>query len=190
MVDVVLPESLRGAEPVRSVRIPARLEYRYTPGAASSRFLRGIAQKRILGERCPVCQNVYVPPRGACPTDGVPTAEQVELAHVGTVVSFCVVNVAFYGQEMEIPYVTANIRLDGSDLPIMHLIQECPADEVRIGMRVEAVWVDDADLGPTLESIRWFRPTGELDADVDIPGEGVGRGLGSWVGGTPRGGGE
>lgn len=190
MVDVVLPESLRGVEPVRRVRIPARLEYRYTPGLASSRFLRGIAQKRILGERCPRCHKVYVPPRGACPTDGVPTTEQVELSHTGTVVSFCVVNVAFYGQEMEIPYVTANIRLDGSDLPIMHLIQECPADEVRIGMRVEAVWVDDADLGPTLESIRWFRPTGERDADVEIPGEGVGTGLGSWVGGTAPGEGD
>lgn len=183
MVDVTLPASLQDAEPVRSVRIPARLDYRYTPGTATSRFLRGITEKRILGERCPVCRNVYVPPRGACPTDGVPTEEQIELPHTGTVTSFCVVNLAFYGQEMEIPYVSANILLDGSHLPVMHLIQEVPADEVRLGMRVEAVWVPDDELAPTLESIRWFRPTGEPDVDVDIPGEGHGTGMGSWVGG-------
>ena len=53
------------------------------------------------------------------------------------------------------------ILLDGSDLPLMHLIQECPVADVHIGMRVEAVWVDEADLGPTLESIRYFRPNGE-----------------------------
>ena len=40
-----------------------------------------------------------------------------------------------------------------------------------MGMRVEAVWVDDAELGPTIESIKWFRPTGEPDADVrDLQG--------------------
>ena len=88
-----------------------------------------------------MCEKVYVPPRGACPTDGVPTRDQVELPHNGTVVSFCIVNVAFYGQAMEIPYTSALILLDGADLPIMHLIQECPVEDVRIGLRVEAVWV-------------------------------------------------
>jgi hypothetical protein len=158
-------------EPVRSVRTPAELRYSFTAGQATSRFLRGIAQKKILGERCPVCGKVYVPPRGACPTDGVPTRDQVELPHVGTVTSFCVVNLQFYGQAMEVPYTSALIKLDGSDLPIMHLLQECPVDQVHIGLRVEAVWVDDDQLGPTLESIRYFRPNGEPDAEVHLPGE-------------------
>ena len=160
--------ALEGVEPVRSVRTPARLDYRYTPGGASSRFLLGLAGKRILGQRCPKCRKVYVPPRGACPTDGVPTEEEVELAQVGTVTSWCVVNVKFYGQAMEVPYVSALVLLDGADLPLMHLIQECPADEVRMGMRVEAVWVPDDELAPTLESIRWFRPNGEADADEAV----------------------
>lgn len=181
--EITLPASLRDVEPVRSVRTPAQLDYRFTPGLATSRFLRGISDGKIMGERCPVCRKVYVPPRGACPTDGVPTEEQVELSHTGTVTSFCVVNVQFYGQGMEIPYVGANIQLDGADLSIMHLIQEVPATEVRIGMRVEAVWVPHEELGPTLESIKWFKPTGEPDVEVRIPGEHHGTGLGSWVGG-------
>ena len=91
-----------------------------------------------------------MPSRGADPQLGVPTTEQVELPHVGTLVSFCVVNVAFYGQGMEIPYTSGLILLDGADLPLMHLIQECPVEDVHIGMRVEAVWVDEADLRPNL----------------------------------------
>ena len=71
----------------------------------------GDSPKRILGERCPVCRKVYVPPRGSCPTDGVPTSEQVELAHTGIVTTFCVVNVQFYGQAMELPYVCATVLL-------------------------------------------------------------------------------
>jgi uncharacterized OB-fold protein len=172
MTDLPLPESIRDVEQVRSVRTPARLDYTFTAGKATTRFLTAIAEKRIIGERAPGGK-VYVPPRGADPQLGVPTEEQVELPHVGTVTSFCVVNLQFYGSVMEIPYTSALILLDGSDLPIMHLIQECPVDDVRIGMRVEAVWVDDADLGPTLESIRYFRPNGEPDVDVVQPGAGV-----------------
>jgi uncharacterized OB-fold protein len=171
MPEITLPESLRDVEPVRSVRTPAELVYRYTAGEASTRYLKGIAERKILGGRVAGGARVYVPPRGADPQLGKPTTEMVEVAHTGTVTSFCVVNVSFYGGTQEIPYTSALIQLDGSDLPIMHLLQEVPVDQVRIGMRVEAVWVDDDELAPTMESIKWFRPTGEPDVDVHIPGE-------------------
>ncbi|HEY8526162.1 MAG TPA: Zn-ribbon domain-containing OB-fold protein [Acidimicrobiales bacterium] len=164
MTGLVLPERLRDVEPVRRIRTPARLEYNFTAGQATSRFLRGIATKRILGERCPECGKVYVPPRGSCPTDGVPTSEQVELPHTGTVTTFCVVNVQFYGQAIEVPYVCATVLLDGADIGLFGLVQEIPFDQVRMGLRVEAVWVDDAELTTNLSSIRYWRPTGEPDA--------------------------
>ena len=185
MVDVQLPASLRDVEPVRSVRTPAQLDYEFTAGDATTRFLRGITQKKIIGQQANPGSRVYVPPRGADPELGATTPIEVEVAQVGTVTSFCVVNLQFYGSGMEIPYTSALILLDGADLSIMHLIQEIPADQVRIGMRVEAVWRDDADIEPTLESIKWFRPTGEPDdVNVRIPGEKRGTGLGSWVGGV------
>ena len=164
MSELVLPEALRDVEPVRGIRAPARLDYTFTAGEATSRFLRGISTKRILAERCPVCGKVYVPPRGSCPVDGVPTAEQVELPHTGIVTTFCVVNVQFYGQEIEVPYVCATVLLDGADIGLFGLVQEIPFDQVRMGLRVEAVWVDEAELKPDLASIRYWKPTGEPDA--------------------------
>lgn len=164
-------EPTRNTEQVRSVRTPAELRFMYTAGGATSRFLRGIAEKKLLGMRCPKCGKVYIPSRGSCPSDGVATVETVELPHKGTVTSFCIVNVQFYGQAMEVPYTSALILLDGSDLPIMHLLQEVDVKDVHIGMRVEAVWVPDDEIGPTLESIRYFRPNGERDAEVQQPGE-------------------
>ena len=183
MPEISLPASLQDVELVRSVRTPAQLDYEFTAGDATTRFLRGITEKKIIGQKAEGGR-VYVPPRGADPELGQPTPIEVEVAQVGTVTSFCVVNLQFYGSVMEIPYTSALILLDGADLSIMHLIQEIPANEVRIGMRVEAVWRDDADIEPTLESIKWFRPTGEPDdPDVRIPGEDHGTGLGSWVDG-------
>lgn len=156
-----------GLEPVTKISTPIRLEYLVMAGRAPSRFLRGLTDGRLLGQRCPVCRKVYIPPRGSCPTDGVPTEEEVECASSGTVTTFCVVNVPFRGQSIEIPYVCAQVLLDGADISFMGLVQEIPAADVRMGLRVEAVWLPPEERGPSLESIRWFRPTGDPDADYE-----------------------
>jgi uncharacterized OB-fold protein len=67
------------------------------------------------------------------------------------------------GQKIKLPYVAAQILLDGADISMQHLIQECEAEDVRIGMRVEPVWKDKSEWGPSLENIQHFRPTGEAD---------------------------
>ena len=165
-IDLTTISALAGVEPVRSTKTPLHLDYEYTAGLATSKFLRALKEKRLVGQRCPKCGKVYLPPRGACPTDGVPTTDEVELPHTGTVTTFCVVNVPFHGQQMEIPYVSANVLVDGADLPLFGLIQEMPAHDVRMGLRVEAVWKDDDELETSLENIKWWRPTGEPDADA------------------------
>ena len=81
--------------------------------------------------------------------------------------TYCVVNVPFAGQSIEIPYICAQILLDGANLSFMGLIQEIPTDEIRMGMRVEAVWVDETELTPSLASVKYFRPNGEPDADYE-----------------------
>jgi uncharacterized protein len=155
-------------EPVTMFTQPLRLEYDFTPGAARSRFLRGLEQGKILGERCPRCRKVYVGGgSGACARDGVPCEEVVDLPHIGTVTTFCVVNVPFAGQTVQIPYVSAAILLDGADIPLLALIQEVEATDVHMGMRVEAVWAPEGERAPSMDTIRYFRPTGEPDAPID-----------------------
>jgi hypothetical protein len=157
-----------GAEQVTMVTTPIRLPYTHTASAQESSFLRALTEGRLLGGRCPVCQKVYVPPRGACPVDGVPTADEVELPDEGMVTTFCVVNVPFLGQRITPPYVSAYVLLDGADIAFQHLILECPADEVRMGMRVKAVWRPQDEWTPSLENITHFRPTGEPDAPYSV----------------------
>lgn len=154
-------------EAVGSIRTPIKLEYTYTAGQAPSRFLRGIAQGRILGQRCPECKKVYVPPRGGCPRCGVPTEEEVQVSDKGTVTTFCITRIPSQALSVEVPYVAAHILLDGADIPFLHLIGDCPVDDVRMGMRVQAVWVPPEEFKPTLENIRFFRPIEEPDAPFD-----------------------
>ena len=151
-------------EPVAMMSAPVWLHYQHTASPEESRFLRGLAEGRLLAQRCPVCGKVYIPPRGACPTDGVPTTDEVELPDHGIVTTFCVVNVDYPGQRVSAPYVAAAVLLDGADIPFQHLILGCDPDEVRMGMRVRAEWKPREEWGTTLENIDHFRPTGEPDA--------------------------
>jgi uncharacterized protein len=154
-------------DPVTMVTTPVTLQVQHSASIQETRYLLGLERGKLLGQRCPVCRKVYIPPRGACPVDGVPTEEEVELPDRGIVTTFCIVNVPFYGQRIKPPYVCAYILLDGADIAFLHLILDCPAEDVRMGMRVEAVWRPREEWEPALQNITHFRPTGEPDADYD-----------------------
>jgi hypothetical protein len=49
----------------------------------------------------------------------------------------------------------------------MHLINGIPHDEVRIGMRVKALWKPKEDWEPSLTNILYFEPLDEPDRDID-----------------------
>jgi uncharacterized OB-fold protein len=160
-------QSKQSPQLVTMITAPVRLHYEHTASPEESSYLRGLAAGRLLGQRCRVCGKVYIPPRGACPTDGVPTTDEVELPDTGTVTTFCVVNVPYPGQRVAPPYVTAAVLLDGADIAFQHLILGCEASEVRMGMRVTAVWRPRDEWGTTPENIDHFRPTGEPDAPYE-----------------------
>jgi uncharacterized OB-fold protein len=155
------------ADQLTGIITPVSLDYTYAASPEESAFFQGLSEGRILGQRCPACEKVYVPPRPACPVDGVPTVEEIELPDVGTVTTFCIVNVPFLGQKIKPPYVSAYILLDGADIALQHLILEIPVEEVRMGLRVKAVWKPREEWGTTIENISHFAPTGEPDADYD-----------------------
>ncbi|ELS50604.1 hypothetical protein STVIR_8440 [Streptomyces viridochromogenes Tue57] len=147
--------------PITGIVAPARLDYTYSPGRAQSAYINALADHRNVGERCPSCRKVYVPPRGACPTCGVATLEQVEVGPRGTVTTFCIVNLKAKNLDIEVPYVYAHIALDGADLALHGRIGGIPYDRVRMGLRVEPVWTEGARYPDH------YRPTGEPDADYD-----------------------
>jgi uncharacterized OB-fold protein len=160
-------------EPVKSIVTPTHLEYEYTASGAQAEFLDQIAEGRLVGQRCSECHKVYCPPSGACARCGLPTSEWVDVADRGTITTFCIVRVPSENIELKLPYCAANILLDGSDMPFIALLQECEPSQVRIGMRVEAVWRPREQWTPSFENIRYFRPSGEPDVPIEQ--------LGAWV---------
>lgn len=168
------PEQPVAAEPVSVVTTPIRLEYRYTPGHTQVPFLRATQQRRLLGRRCSSCSKVYLPPRGGCPMCGAEfTDEQVEISADGTVATFAIVNVNFAAREVDLPYVAVEVLLDGADVTAQFLLRGAPLEEVRMGMRVRAVWSDDEVLEPGLSNITHVEPLDEPDAPFETIAEHV-----------------
>ncbi|MGO9506143.1 MAG: Zn-ribbon domain-containing OB-fold protein, partial [Mycobacterium sp.] len=98
---------------------------------------------------------------------GLPTTEFVELPDKGTVTTFAIINIPFQGQRIKPPYVAAYVLLDGADIAFLHLVADIDAHDVRMGMRVEAVWKPRDEWGFGIDNIEYFRPTGEPDAEYD-----------------------
>lgn len=154
-------------EPVTLIRTPISLEYDYSAGESASRFLRAIAEGKLLGQRCPVDGRVYFPSRGACPQHGVVFGDEVvELSDKGTLVTFSIVRVPSEAIPLELPYVTANVVLDGSDTVLMHVL-DAKLEDVHMGMRVQAVWKPREEWTTSTTNIMYFRPIDEPDADYD-----------------------
>lgn len=152
------------ADPVTMLVTPVTLDLRHSASEPETRYLRALAEGRLLGQRCSTCGNVYVPPRNACPIDGIPTTDEVDLPDTGVVTTFCVVNVPFMGQRITPPYVAAYVLIDGADIPFLHLVLGCDPADVRMGMRVRAVWKPREEWTESPGNISHFEPTGEPDA--------------------------
>lgn len=162
--DVPGPER---AEPVQRIRVPATMVYDYTPGAAPTRFLRALQDRRIMGERSGPDGDVYVPSRGMDPVRGLPTTEQVEVGPKGTITTFCVVHIGFGENAPPTPFVSALVLPDGAAVSLYGTVLGISHEDVRIGMRVEPVWASPEELATSFENIRHWEPIDEPDVPAE-----------------------
>ncbi|GFG54380.1 DNA-binding protein [Mycolicibacterium agri] len=162
-----VPSTPDERDPVIIQKSPSTIEIQHTASQPESAFLRGLEEGKLLGARTGENGKVYFPPREADPATGSALDTFVELPDKGTVTTFAIINIPFAGQRIKPPYVAAYVLLDGADIPFLHLIQEIDASEVRMGMRVQAVWKPREEWGLGIDNIEYFKPTGEPDADYD-----------------------
>jgi uncharacterized OB-fold protein len=158
-------------EMITSMEAPIYLKYNFTAGDAASRFLSQVREGKLVGQRCPSCKNVYVPPRGACAACGVATEEEVECSDKCTVESFTIVYIPIPNNPIQPPYIIANLVPDGANISFIHLMSECVNEDVRQGQRVQAVWKPEEEWSYAMDNIRYFKPIDE----PDVPNQMIGK---------------
>jgi len=146
-------------ETVESLVYESRIKVPYTwsVGETGSRFLIGLRDhKKIFGTRCLKCDKVYLPPRKNCGQCFSENLEWVELGSQGTLITYTMVRYESSAMPMKPPFAYGIILLDGASTGMVHFLGEVDPEEIKPGMRVEAVFKEER-IGDILD-IRYFRP--------------------------------
>jgi len=131
----------------------------YSAGAVGSRFLTQLRdKKKILGTRCPTCNRVYVPARSICKDCFGQLKQWVEVSDKGTLLTYTVCNEPNSMQPAETPIAYGIVQLDGADSGLVHMLGEVEPEQLRIGMRVQAVFREKREA--SILDIRYFKPLG------------------------------
>ena len=134
-----------------------RWKYTRYAGRTGSRFLIELRDnKKIMGTKCPVCGRVYVPARSLCYVCFKPMDQWVEVSHEGTLMSYTMVYQSEPSHPVKTPFAYGIVKLDGADTGFAHIIGEVAQKDLKIGMRVKAVFKDKR-VGSILD-ISHFKP--------------------------------
>ncbi|MBC7232419.1 MAG: Zn-ribbon domain-containing OB-fold protein [Chloroflexi bacterium] len=134
--------------------------YAWDAGVAIGRYLAELKEGRIIGVRCHHCRRTVVPPRIFCEWCFRPMDEWVYLEDHGVVNTFSICYVQWDMERLEEPLIPAVIEIAGASkgVGILHLLGEVDPREVKIGMKVKAVWKPAAERIGAITDIRYFKP--------------------------------
>ncbi|MBN2158383.1 MAG: 3-keto-5-aminohexanoate cleavage protein [Spirochaetes bacterium] len=157
----MIDKQIKGYEDSYIIEGKMALPYSYFAGRVGSKFITTIRdKKKIMGVKCPACGMVYLPPRQVCDKDLTDIRDNwVEVGSSGTVTNFTVVRYDDKHLPRKAPFVLALIKLEGADTPFLHIVEECKIEDVKIGMKVEAVFAEKTT--STILDIDHFRPAVE-----------------------------
>ena len=143
-------------------RYETELRYSWSSGKAISRFLSGLRDGELWGRKCEGCGRTMVPPRMYCELCFRPTDAWVRLQDTGRVVTYSVshVNADASRREGEQPIIVAVVEIEGASpmMGILHVLGEASADDLAVGMRVEAVWKPRGERRGAITDLKYFRP--------------------------------
>ncbi len=147
-----------GVVPTEKFRPNAK--YAWSTGVAMSRFLDELKNGKIIATTCSKCERIMVPPRIYCEKCFKPTAGWTYVKDTGVINTFSVSFLAADATRLTEPIIVAIINLDGASegMGIIHRLDEV-ADwkEIKIGMKVKAVWKPPKERTGSVTDIKYFK---------------------------------
>jgi uncharacterized OB-fold protein len=134
------------------------LPNQYFAGRVGSTFIIALRDEhKILGVKCEKCNKVFVPPREYCERCLSKLDESwVECSNEGVITNYTVVNYNDKHLPRRAPYILALIKVDGADTPFPHIVEGIDAEDVKVGMRVKAVFAEETT--NTIRDLDHFEP--------------------------------
>jgi len=139
-----------------------KFEYAYDCGIGYGRYFAELKKGRIVGTKCKRCGRILLPARYFCEWCWRPTDEWVYLENTGTVNTFSICYTDWLARRIKEPELPAMIEVDGSGgVAIMSKLGEVDPKDIRIGMRVKAVWKPEGERIGAITDIKYWKPLKE-----------------------------
>jgi len=162
---------LKQVQDVPHIAYKPDLRYSYDNGYALTSYLEGFKQGALRGSRCTGCGRIMIPPRSFCELCNLqPVHDYCELPDTGTVQTYTLSHVNWDSSPLPRGRVDvfAVIAIDGAapEMGLVHRLGEVSAKDVKIGMKVRAVWKDAKDREGSVLDIKYFRPLGTRERNL------------------------
>jgi len=151
------------SEELIAVEYPRGVDYEWKLGRHISRFkIEARDNKKLMGNRCPKCNGLFMPPHVVCGKCKVRAGDELEeVSQKGSIRLFNPAVMRLWnprtGDWYENPYPSATIHLD-SDIFMGARLEETDMEKLYKGMRVEAVWREPKEeRGQGMGDIMYFR---------------------------------
>ncbi len=140
-----------------------RAEYAFWVGKYMDAFYENLQKKKIIGNKCPKCGKVFVPPRSVCGScqENIPLGNWVEVKDTGTVLNYTTTTLSITEVRRRTrkgPAIIGLFKLDGSDSAVIYELINVDESKVKTGMKVNVVWNEKLAGVPT--DIKGFAPVG------------------------------
>lgn len=137
--------------------------FAWDTGVAINRYLAELKNGKIIAKECRQCNRIMLPPRMFCELCFIPSGDWVYVKDTGVINTFSICHVNWDASRVkkgESPHLPAVIEIDGASegMGIMHRLGEIEHDQIRIGMKVKAVWKPESERTGAITDIRYFKP--------------------------------
>ena len=142
--------------------LPFVAGFNWATGFLMQKFIKELANKKILAAKCPACGYTYVPPRARCGKCHAKIEETnlINLSGKGKLVSYTTAHVKLDGegnfQDLEKPVIIGAIKLDNADSTIFMPVEGIKPRDLVEGLKVKVQWREETK--GELSDIRCFKP--------------------------------
>jgi uncharacterized OB-fold protein len=135
-------------------------KYSWASGVAVGRFLSELKNGKLIARKCNKCKRILIPPRMFCEDDFRDTDEWVFVKDTGVVNTYSIAHVGTDAHRLSKPLFVAVINIDGASelMGFLHLLGEVQEKDIKIGMKVQAVWKAPEERAGSILDIKYFKP--------------------------------
>jgi uncharacterized OB-fold protein len=132
-----------------------RAEFAFWVGQYLNKFYDALENKKIIGNKCPKCGDVFVPPRkicGKCNEKISLDKNWEDLSDSGILKNY---TITYYkindrsSRKVKKPQIIGMVQIDGSNTAIINRLLDISAEDIKLGMKLKIKWEEKTTGAPS-----------------------------------------